>query len=227
MTKQMMWLFLSNLLAISLIIFVSVLTSEILLKWNWIWNIIVIAFTALVVLFMFAHDVNNFGKMCENISTQRYVGSYLCLYLVSVFLIYCWRKSHNYDRISYMDNQERQTYVYKTHEALTKEVAAFRTLITTLATGSFVALRTLDATKVFNQDFSKVWLFCFISVVFVLLSHSASLISLKITLDRLSNCDIPNDKLREFDNFLEYAFLFVAVVMLIVGYSMLSLCYAK
>lgn len=223
---SVMWLLYNSLAIIILILLIGV-SFMVLQQYRWLWDIIVVVATAVGCAFVWQHGYNSLAAMHDLFVKCPLAFIYGSLYIISVVALCVFRDFRKNDRETYLSNELRQEYIYKNHETLTKEIAAFRTLITTLASGSFVALRALNATTAIKQDLSSAWLFCLISVVSVLLSHGISLLSIYVTLKRLANYDIKNDEVREFSNYLEYVFLFVAVVTLIIGYCMFSSCYVK
>lgn len=216
-----------NLCAIALLLLSGFICGAVFARYSWMWYIAAIAVTFFWVPFVYKNGTGSLEKL-YNICLEN-VFCFVCTLLACVAIpcAYFIIKNYFFDRESRLTDEKRQDYIFKSHEAFTKEVAAARTLITTLASGSFVTLRALSSVKTVNIDLSNACLFCLISVFCVLCATFSSIISLHISMTRLSDYDIENKDVKTCNNFFEHVFLFWSAVTLLIGYGLFASCYVK
>lgn len=219
--------FITNLSVIAFLLGAGAAIGAIFYRCGWMWYVSAIIMTLCWVPFVYENGTGSVEKIHAICSENVFLVVCIVIGCVTLTCMCFVMRRQSFDRQSCLSDDERRDYIFKTHEAFSKEVAAARTLITTLASGSFVTLRALSSMRAINEDLSKASLFCLISVFCVLCATFSSIISLQISMNRLSDYDIENNDVRSCSNFFEHVFLFWSAITLLIGYSLFASCYVK
>ena len=219
--------FLLHLCALGLTVGSVCVSAYVLARFRRLWYLIAIAITPVWALGLYKYEMQTWDKLQNALISNSPYSYYALVFLILLPAAYVIRERKTRKGVAQLQDDARMNYIYKSHEALTKETAALRTLITTMASGSLVAIRAINMVNPGTADYTRAMIFCLFSVACVLSSNVASLVSLDISMHRAADYSIQVKDLRECSSFIEYVLLFWSVVALIIGYYSFLICYVK
>lgn len=216
-----------NVIALVLMVFVSGSMAYVMARFSWIWYVVALLFSVAFIVFLYNNGIDSLAVLQSIFAANPFICVSAVIAGVGMTVGYHVFKNYLDTGESRWSEEERRKYIDESYEAFSKEVEAIRKMITTLATGSFVLIRTLSPHNESGTDFSRVFLFCFISVLFVFAANIASLISLYVSMDRAADFNIEDKDVKACSNFMEHVFLLLAVGTLLTGYWLFASCYVK
>lgn len=214
-----------HLMAICFVLLIVIGGSFILARYKRLWYLVALGVTPWWVYIVYHYGVGAGEWLWKIFTTYTAASVYGCIILIALPIGYLFVERRARRGASKLTNDARMEYIYKSHEAFTKETAALRTLITTLASGSLVAIRAITMNNPADSAPTRALLFCLLSVACVLFSNVASLVSIEISMSRAKDLRIQMKDLKDCSNFIEHVLLFWGVVALIVGYYSFSVYY--